>query len=276
MNEDRHVIVIPDIQAKPGEPLVHCHWISHYVAEKKPDAVVQIGDLYDFPSLSSYDRGTLRAEGKRLELDLIAGDLAAELLVGQLKCADVGGPELYFTEGNHENRLARYLDEHPELEGQLRWRVQAHLEELGFTFYSFLDPLEYSGILFSHFFCRGPSGQVTQTKNGAPNAREQSKREGQSTVAGHRQGLDVAFLQYQSRRTFGVIAGSCYLHEEKYLGPQGAHHWNGIVRLVGVTPMGEAEVCPVSLDFLCRRYQGVPLEKFLRTASDFELMRAPK
>src|SRR6187431_2812527 len=58
-------MVIPDVQSKPGVQNDHLTWIGAYAVEKKPDVIVCIGDFWDFPSLSSYDKGKLSFEGRR-------------------------------------------------------------------------------------------------------------------------------------------------------------------------------------------------------------------
>ena len=60
------ILVIADTQAKSEESLEYLLWIGHYIAEKQPDIIVHIGDHYDFPSLSSYDKGKSSSEGRRL------------------------------------------------------------------------------------------------------------------------------------------------------------------------------------------------------------------
>ena len=62
----RKHLVIPDTQVKPDVPLDHIIALSHYIVAKKPDVIVMIGDWFDLPSLSSYDRGTKKGEGRRL------------------------------------------------------------------------------------------------------------------------------------------------------------------------------------------------------------------
>ena len=40
----RRYVVIPDTQVKPGVPTDHLEWAGRYVAEKRPDVVVHLGD----------------------------------------------------------------------------------------------------------------------------------------------------------------------------------------------------------------------------------------
>ena len=50
-------MVIPDTQCKPGVPMEHLTWAGQYAVEQKPDVIIHIGDHWDMPSLSSYDKG---------------------------------------------------------------------------------------------------------------------------------------------------------------------------------------------------------------------------
>ena len=57
-------LIIPDCQVKDGVPLEYLEWIGHYIVEKKPDVIINIGDFADMPSLSSYDVGKKSFEGR--------------------------------------------------------------------------------------------------------------------------------------------------------------------------------------------------------------------
>ena len=56
---------------------------------------------------------------------------------------------------------------------------------------------------------------------------------------------------------------NCYLHDEDYMGDQGNAYWRGILVKHEVR-MGQYDLMEVSLDFLCRRFEGIPLWKFMR------------
>ncbi len=53
----KSILVIGDTQVKPGETQEHIEHIGEYIVDKRPDVIVCIGDWFDFPSLSSYDKG---------------------------------------------------------------------------------------------------------------------------------------------------------------------------------------------------------------------------
>ena len=79
---------------------------------------------------------------------------------------------------------------------------------------------------------------------------------------GHQQTLmyTVRFVSDQSQHA--LVAGSCYLHDEDYKGPQGNHHWRGIIVCHEVRN-GSYDPMFISLNYLCRRYEGVELETFI-------------
>jgi len=60
------IMFIPDSQVRPGESTNYLAAIGQYIVDKKPDVVVCAGDFWDFPSLSSYDKGKTAFEGRRL------------------------------------------------------------------------------------------------------------------------------------------------------------------------------------------------------------------
>lgn len=104
------IAVIPDTQVKKGVPIDHLLWAGKYIAEKKPDVIVHIGDHWDFPSLSSYDKGRKSFEGRRYLDDVEAGNKAMDLFLDPIK-QEIGrqrrnkkkvwNPRMVFTTGNH-------------------------------------------------------------------------------------------------------------------------------------------------------------------------------
>src|ERR1035437_4527529 len=76
-------LIIPDCQVHSGVPIQHLEWVGKYIAQKRPDVIVCIGDFADMPSLCSYDKGKKSFEGRRYVLDIEAAREAMELLVSQ-------------------------------------------------------------------------------------------------------------------------------------------------------------------------------------------------
>ncbi len=105
-------LFVPDTQIKLGVPLEHLTAAGNYAAEKKPDVIVLAGDWWDFPSLSSYDRGKMAFEGRRYRLDVEAGKAGMEKFLAPIRKAKNYNPRIVFTTGNHEAVLHRQPFDH--------------------------------------------------------------------------------------------------------------------------------------------------------------------
>lgn len=242
------VLVLPDTQCRPGRSLRSLTWVQRFIDDKCPDVVVHLGDHWDFPSLSSYDRGKKSAEGKRVSADWKAGCEGVErLMAGKHK------PRWVFTEGNHENRLTRHEEDNPALDS-LPKPVQ-YLRGLGWDAYPFLRVVTIGGVNFSHIFPRATTGRVTaaSARNGPSTALSMIKANMASCVMGHRQGLDMAVYHAGHRTYYGLIAGSYYEGQESYLTPQYTNYWRGVCLLHQVRN-GTFDPCFVSLNYLRSRY----------------------
>lgn len=244
------ILYVPDLQAKPVVSLRHVTTISRFIADKQPDVVVQGGDLWDLPSLSSYDAGKRVSEGVRLGSDWKAGQTAVSLLMEKVRHE----PRWVFTEGNHEDRLRRYGNDNPAID--VLPDPCGYLSGLGWETYPYLRPVSIAGVNFCHIFPRATTGRVTgfSARNGPASAIAMIKANMQSCVMGHRQGLDFAVYNAGSRTYYGLIAGSAYRHQESYLTPQYTNYWRGVILLHRVKN-GTFDPCFVSLDYLKERYQ---------------------
>ena len=265
----RH-LVIPDTQVKPGVPLDHLTWIGRYIVDKQPDVIIHLGDHWDMPSLSSYDAGKKSFEGRRYVNDVHAGNVGLDALMAPLeryneqrKAANEPQykPRLVMLRGNHEFRIERAIESDPKLDGLLGYHDFNDVAH-GFEPVPFLQPIFIDGVKYVHFSVLNASGNVMSSKYGQANARTQLNREMCSIVTGHKQGLDIANRPAHGKLLWSLVAGSAYLHSEEYLTPQGNSHWRGVVMLNDVRG-GEFEPMPITLSYLCRRYEGMELAEFL-------------
>ena len=242
----QRIVVIPDTQVKAGVPMEHLTWAGKFILDRKPDIVVHIGDHWDFPSLSYYDRGKKCFEGRRFKTDIDAGNEGMNLLTREYRGKKrTYTPEEHFFMGNHENRVDRVIEESPWLEDIVSLKL---CDLRGWQVHKFLEPADIQGVLFCHYFYN--------PRNGKPwtgMAETVLKNVGRSFVQGHRQGLSAALHQLPTGgRRRGVVAGSFYIHNESYLGEQG-DHWRGILELNEVLD-GDFDLAEVSLDYLRRKY----------------------
>lgn len=108
----RHFLVLPDIHSKNADfKAVDC--ALNYAADHEWTDCVQIGDLVEGDSVSAHNKGKfLLLEGQRLLDDYkVANGLLSEIVSAtRLKKVTV-------LKGNHEYRIDRYIEEHPEMKG---------------------------------------------------------------------------------------------------------------------------------------------------------------
>ena len=249
-------LVIPDVQIRPGDDVTFLSYIGKYIVEKKPDVIVCLGDFADMPSLSSYDVGKKSFEGRRYTNDIKAAVEAMDALLMPLDNYAVQQyknkkkqycPKMYLTLGNHENRIDRAVNADPKLEGLLSTRDLRYYE-FGWKVSPFLDVVVIDGIAYSHYFTSGIMGRP------ATSSAAQLSKKHMSCIAGHQQGLQISTgHRADGKRLTSIIAGSCYEHDEDYLGPQGNKHWRGCLMLYEVND-GQFDMLPVSLDYLKRKY----------------------
>lgn len=243
------IFVIGDTQCKQGVSLEYMCWIGYYIAKKRPDIIVHIGDNWDLAALSSYDKGQLSAEGKRLHKDIAAGTAGMNFIDAELAKISGYNPRKIITFGNHEHRADRFVQENPELEGLIGTDVLAASIPT-WEVHPFLKPVEVHGIYFQHFVANPMTG-----KPYGGTVQNILKNTGNSFVMGHKQALDIAIKPtLDGRHQVGVIVGACYKHDEAYKGWQGNNHFRGCVMLTEVKD-GYALPSPVSLDYMEQVYK---------------------
>lgn len=243
------IAVIPDTQVKPGVPLDHLTAAGKYIADKRPDVVVMIGDFADMQSLSSYDQaGSVDAEGKRYKSDLDSVKKAMDLLMTPIAKARKYSPMLVLTLGNHEDRINRAIKADPrKLLGVISTRDLGY-EDYGWKVYPFLQPVTIGGVSFSHYFPAGVMGKPISTPQMI------LRKLHMSAIAGHQQGWDIAYSKRADGKALtAIISGSFYQHEETYLSPFTNAHWRGMYFLHEVRG-GQFDEMKLSISYLKRRF----------------------
>lgn len=252
----RRHLIIPDTQVKPGVDTTHIDWAARAIVEYKPDVVVHLGDHWDMPSLSSYDKpGGQAAEGRRVLADIEVGNEAFKRLVTPMQDEverikknhrKRWEPRCVFLKGNHEDRLDRAVRDDVKLEGLIS---SDFLYTSTFERHNYLEIVEIDGISYSHFFANQHSG-----KGIGGSIDNRLNKIGRSFVQGHEQGLLYGLRQLPGKTTrHGLVAGSFYLHDEEYRGRQCNGEWRGIVVLNEVRD-GNLDIMPLSMNYLKRKF----------------------
>lgn len=255
----RHFI-IPDTQVAKGHPVAHLRWIGEAIKEYQPDVVIHLGDHWDMPACSSWSPvGSKTKEGSRIYDDIEAGNLALDILEEHMK--GFTPKRKIILRGNHEDRLTRVIENDPKLEGVVGHHLfndKDHGWEIVPYFNGSPKAIEVHGVTYAHYFANPNTGKPI-----AGTIQNRLNKIGTSFVQGHQQGLMQGNVQYATGMTrHGIVAGSCYLHDEPYKGMANTH-WRGVMVLNEVVD-GQFCEMPLTLDYLCRRYEGVSLARYLK------------
>lgn len=245
---------IPDIQAKPDVDFSYLTAIGNYMIAKKPDVMVCIGDFADMESLSSYDRGLKSFEGRSYQKDIWAAREAMDALLTPLfeynkrqKATKHKpyNPRMVMTLGNHENRINRVINEDRKLEGLIS---TDDLPYQDWEVIPFLEVIVIDGIAYSHYFTSGVMGRAITSTNAILNKKHMS------CIAGHQQGRQISYAKRaDGKEMTAIICGSCYEHDEEYLGAQGNQHFRGFYMLHNVDD-GSFDECAVPLHYVKEHY----------------------
>lgn len=285
--EDMRTIhfVIPDTQCRRevnGDPvpLEHLGWIGQYFVDKyagRPNvSIIHLGDHWDMSSLSSYDKGKRQMEGRRYLDDIEVGNNGFDLLCWSMEEYNRTHRVKWHPKrkklllGNHEDRIERACIDNPQLDGTMGYHQlnagltpdesmqEYQVEHHGWDVHSFLEPVNLDGVAYAHYFLNPANGRPV---SGMIETR--IKTIGTTFWQGHQQGLRTGVLETFAGRKRGVVSGSSYLHNEEYRGPQGTNEWRGILVAYNVGG-GDFDLKEVSLASLCKRYEGMELQKWLK------------
>lgn len=225
--------------------------IAKHICDVKPKHVIQLGDHWDMPSLSQYDKGKKSHRVKTYMKDIVAGNLAMEEFWQIIKknwknfeseC------DWVILQGNHEDRRKKALEYGPD-------ELIDLMEQLTFDYahwskvVPFLEVTKIKGIEFSHYFQNDGSARPIGT------ARQLLMKRHVSCIAGHKQGFDYAEQLMGSDKTIqSLIVGSSYYHDEGYK-THTNHHWRGIVILYNLENPNGFDYARYSLDVLDDIYE---------------------
>ena len=117
--------------------------ILKFGKELKPDKLFILGDYIDMYSISKFDRNPARVTNLQTEFDM--GKDTLHKLLSEIKPAQV-----IFTEGNHEDRLRKFIWNNPVLDGCIDIKEKLGINELGIEYleygknYVYKDKLIYT------------------------------------------------------------------------------------------------------------------------------------
>lgn len=222
-------LVIPDIHAHYEHDNNRAKLLSSLIMDLRPDVVINMGDQWDFPSLSSYDRGKKSFQGRTYRADVDTGLEFSDRLWGPIRKRKKRLPERYFFEGNHEERIARAIQLQPELEGAIGFenleldRDYDHIVRYcnGAPGIEIID-----GVAYSHYFTSGVMGRPISGEH--PSYYLLTKRF-RSCTQGHTHILDFCERTMDDKKIFGLVAGCFTDYAAEWAGNANQMWWRGVI-----------------------------------------------
>lgn len=252
------ILVVPDAHAMSGQNLRRFTWLGKEIAERATRArtlgkafkVVSIGDWADMASLSSWDKGKASGENRRYADDTKASREALGLLHAEVPTTL--GVEFYVTLGNHENRIARYVNDSPALQGQLDGPRDLGFIDKGWTVVPFLAPLNLAGVNFIHYM----PNAMGQAMSGVALTRRLVLTAHSSVIVGHTHwyGHHTERNPMTGKRLHGVVCG-CYFEEDHdFAGVTGNHRYDRLLLVLNNVSEGDFDLETMSMASLRRKH----------------------
>lgn len=250
-------IMIPDTQISTPSKVDHIYAAGKYIRKHRPDKIIIIGDWWDMPSLSSYDKpGEKGWEDKDVKKDLVSGWKVMKKFLSLIRSPKYD-PEIHFAAGNHEDRITR-AENSAEMRVMggflsLKEAILEPLQELEVLTHSYLDIFVLDGICYSHYFVN-PTSLFCNPIGGTIESK--LKNLGHSFTMGHQQNKQAGELfTCTGERRRGLVCGRFYQDHHEYLGPQkNLQSWSGILMKHEVS-RGDYDLMEVSMNYLLKEYR---------------------
>ncbi len=259
MSDSVHLI-IPDPHAHPNHHNDRADWLGQLILDLKPDVVVNLGDMWDMPSMASYDKGKKSFQGRTFKADIDAGLEFDDRMWAPIRRAKKRRPRAIFIEGNHEYRLKRAIDLQPELDGVISF------DDLDLS-RNYDDVVEYTGgtpgiievdgVVYCHYATSGVMGRPI---GGEHPAYSLLSKQFQSVTQGHIHVFNhCTRTNIEGRRIHGLIAGVYQDYDSDWAGEINKLWSRGVVIKRGVSE-GNYDLEWISIDRLKEAYSDSKVE----------------
>ena len=145
------VFVIPDAHDSPDKSKERFYWIGRQIKEYQPDHIVCIGDWSNFDSLANFPQvknWTKKGQSKpNIMEDIVSARKALDELyrgMGDYDCSK------HYCIGNHELRIYKYENEHPEVFGAFSQQYENIWRERSWGISNYGDFYFLKGVGFVH------------------------------------------------------------------------------------------------------------------------------
>ena len=240
-------LVIGDVHIAPGQSMDRARLLGMAINELEPNRVIFIGDFLNFDSLSAWDKDKRKKmEGRRYQKDIDSGKKFLETMDNKVISGD---PEYIFIEGNHEDRLWRYLDGQPLFDGAIDYRVDLGIQEWKHIPYK--EHYYHKGVYFTHV----PINESGKPVSGPAACAKSLSIYQHSVVFGHTHKLASSSVhRHGSDHLNQSLNVGCYFdHIDDYALGSVTSYWRGIV-LIDHYKYGRFNWNPISMGKLRQTY----------------------
>lgn len=223
-------LVIPDTHAHYQHHNKRADWLGQLIVAVKPDVIVHIGDNWDMPSLSEYDRGKKCFQGRSYKADIATGVEFMDRMFHPVKKQKQKLPRTVFLEGNHEHRIHRAIQLQPELEGAIGYddlQLDRYFDEYVPYTGSVPGVIEIDGISYAHYFVSGVAGRPV---GGEHPATSLITKKLSSATQGHLHLADWSTrMALNGKRLMGCFVGCYQDYQSDWAGSMSDLWWSGVV-----------------------------------------------
>lgn len=232
------ILTVGDCHVTNGQDLSRFDVLSKFIMDERPEHIVIMGDYLTFQCLSAWDKNKRRAmEGQRYLLEMEAGNEGLDRMLKDMNEYNEKrkrnrkaqyNPELIYINGNHEDRLDRYLETEPTFDGVVGVEKDLALRERGFTFIPYRTYHWINDIGFTHI----PFNKVREI-SGVDITRKASMVTVKSCVFGHTHELHISNSHRMGQEHLQQVSNvGCFFEEhEKYVEGRMTQYWKGVVML---------------------------------------------
>lgn len=254
------ILVVGDAHVSTEENLNRFEYANALIMEKRPEVIVLMGDFITLNCLSFWDKDKRKSmEGRRYQeeienankaLDLMFKGLYDELMEARKKKKKRYIPDIIYLEGNHEDRLNRYLELDPTFDGQIGIIKDLKLIERGIRWIDYRDYYHFNGIGFTHI----PHNAVRPV-SGKYHIFKAMDCSIQSVVYGHTHKLETACRHIPGMQHLQQVlsCGGFFEEDEEYVNGMLTNYWKGLV-LLNNYKEGRFDIETYSLGRLRREY----------------------
>lgn len=230
MKDNNVHLVISDAHASPSHNNDRADLLGKLLLDLRPDVVINLGDIADMGSLSSYDRGTKGFIGRTYKADIASANDFLDRLWHPIKNAKRRRPRFVSFVGNHEHRITKAINIQPELEGTIS---VADIDFKGYRSevvdYEGLYPgtLDIDGVSYAHFMVSGIMGRPI---GGERHASSLITKKLQSCTVGHSHVFDFHLRpKVDGTKACALVMPCAMDYHAEWAGQAGKMWSNGIV-----------------------------------------------